>query len=349
VAVATAPNPASGATADHPLLDVRGLVMHFPLTQGIILQRKVGAVRAVDGISFQIRKGETLGLVGESGCGKSTTGRAILQLYRPTAGEVYFEGQDLTKLKGEAMRKMRRKVQMIFQDPYASLNPRMTVGSIIGEPLDIHGLAKGKEKQRRVQELLTVVGLNPYFANRYPHEFSGGQRQRIGIARALAVNPTFIVCDEPISALDVSIQAQIINLLEELQDEFGLTYLFIAHDLSVVRHISDRVAVMYLGKLAELADRRELYDNPLHPYTKALLSAVPIPDPVIERRRERIILTGDVPSPVNPPSGCRFHTRCPLADTICREVEPEFREVTPGHWAACHFAEASAVPAAGST
>jgi len=341
MAVATKPKPQTGTTTDEVLLDVRDLVMHFPLTQGIIFQRKVGAVRAVDGVSFHIKRGETLGLVGESGCGKSTTGRAILQLYKPTAGEVFFEGQDLTKLKGEQMRRMRRKVQMIFQDPYASLNPRMTVGSIIGEPLEIHGLAKGRGKQQRVQELLSVVGLNPYFANRYPHEFSGGQRQRIGIARALAVNPSFIVCDEPISALDVSIQAQIINLLEELQDEFGLTYLFIAHDLSVVRHISDRIAVMYLGKIAELADRLELYRNPLHPYSKALLSAVPIPDPVVERKRERIILTGDVPSPVNPPPGCRFHTRCPLADTICREKEPEFREVVPGHWAACHFAEAS--------
>jgi oligopeptide transport system ATP-binding protein len=339
VAVATKPESTPSATGADVLLDVRKLVMHFPLTQGIIFQRKVGAVRAVDGVSFSIRRGETLGLVGESGCGKSTTGRAILQLYRPTAGEVYFEGQDLVKLKGEAMRRMRRKVQMIFQDPYASLNPRMTVGSIIGEPLEIHGLAKGKEKQQRVQELLTVVGLNPYFANRYPHEFSGGQRQRIGIARALAVSPAFIVCDEPISALDVSIQAQIINLLEELQNEFGLTYLFIAHDLSVVRHISDRVAVMYLGKIVELADRNELYAVPMHPYTKALLSAVPIPDPAVERKRERIILTGDVPSPVNPPPACRFHTRCPLAQQICREVEPEFREVTPGHWSACHFAE----------
>jgi oligopeptide transport system ATP-binding protein len=338
VAVETKPSPTETPTKDEVLVDVRNLVMHFPLTKGIILQRRVGAVRAVDGVSFTIRRGETLGLVGESGCGKSTTGRAILQLYRPTSGEVYFEGVDLTKLKGEQLRRMRRKMQMIFQDPYASLNPRMTVGSIIGEPLEIHGLAKGKEKQERVQELLRVVGLNPYFANRYPHEFSGGQRQRIGIARALAVNPLFIVCDEPISALDVSIQAQIINLLEELQDEFGLTYLFIAHDLSVVRHISDRVAVMYLGKIVELADRTELYTNPLHPYTKALLSAVPIPDPVIERKRERIILTGDVPSPVNPPPACRFHTRCPLADTICRQVEPEWREVRPGHWVACHFA-----------
>jgi oligopeptide transport system ATP-binding protein len=312
--------------------------MHFPLTHGILFQRKVGAVRAVDGVSFDIHRGETLGLVGESGCGKSTTGRALLQLHKPTSGSVRFEGQDLVTLGAEEMRRMRRHVQMIFQDPYASLNPRMTVGSIVGEPLAIHRLASGKEKQDRIEQLLTVVGLNPYFANRYPHEFSGGQRQRIGIARALAVNPAFIVCDEPISALDVSIQAQIINLLEELQTEFGLTYLFIAHDLSVVRHISNRVAVMYLGKIVELADRTELYVAPKHPYTKALLSAVPIPDPVIERKRERIILTGDVPSPVNPPSGCRFHTRCPLADTICREKDPEWREVTPGHWAACHFA-----------
>jgi oligopeptide transport system ATP-binding protein len=341
MAVAPTP-PGTGQTTDGApggaLLQVQDLVMHFPLTQGIIFQRKVGAVRAVDGLSFSIRKGETMGLVGESGCGKSTTGRAILQLHRPTSGTVQFQGVELTRLKGEPLRKMRRQMQMIFQDPYASLNPRMTVGSIIGEPLDIHNLARGKEKQQRVEELLRVVGLNPYFANRYPHEFSGGQRQRIGIARALAVNPSFIVCDEPISALDVSIQAQIINLLEELQDEFGLTYLFIAHDLSVVRHISDRIAVMYLGKIVEVADRLELYENPLHPYTKALLSAVPIPDPTIERKRERIILTGDVPSPVAPPPGCRFHTRCPLADTICREQEPEFREVTPGHWAACHFA-----------
>jgi oligopeptide transport system ATP-binding protein len=319
------------------LLDVKALKMHFPLTQGIIFQRQVGAVRAVDGIDFFVEKGETLGLVGESGCGKSTTGRAILQLYKPTAGEVMFDGIELTTLGGEKMRKMRRRMQMIFQDPYASLNPRMTVGNIIGEPLEVHNLARGKEKTERVQELLRVVGLNPYFTNRYPHEFSGGQRQRIGIARALAVEPEFIVCDEPISALDVSIQAQVINLLEELQDRFKLTYLFIAHDLSVVRHISDRVAVMYLGKIVELADRVDLYERPLHPYSQALLSAVPIPDPAVESKRKRIILTGDVPSPVNPPSGCRFHTRCWKAQQICSEVDPEFIEHEARHWAACHF------------
>jgi oligopeptide transport system ATP-binding protein len=338
VAIAPAPSGRDAATTAEPLLEVRDLVMHFPVTKGIIFQRRVGNVHAVDGLSFTIQRGETLGLVGESGCGKSTAGRAILQLYRPTAGSVRFEGIELTCLGREQLRRTRRKMQLIFQDPYASLNPRMTVGSIIGEPLDIHGLARGREKQQRVEELLRVVGLNPYFAGRYPHEFSGGQRQRIGIARALAVNPSFIICDEPVSALDVSIQAQIINLLEELQDEFGLTYLFIAHDLAVVRHISDRVAVMYLGQLVELASRQELYEHPLHPYTKALLSAVPIPDPAIERKRERIILRGDVPSPVNPPAGCRFHTRCPLADTICRQEEPAFREATPGHWVACHFA-----------
>jgi oligopeptide transport system ATP-binding protein len=319
------------------LLEVKALKMHFPLTQGIIFQRQVGAVRAVDGIDFFVEKGETLGLVGESGCGKSTTGRAILQLYKPTAGEVNFDGNDLTTLGGEQMRRMRRRMQMIFQDPYASLNPRMTVGNIIGEPLEVHSLAKGREKTERVQELLKVVGLNPYFTNRYPHEFSGGQRQRIGIARALAVEPEFIVADEPISALDVSIQAQVINLLEELQDRFKLTYLFIAHDLSVVRHISDRVAVMYLGKIVELADRVDVYERPLHPYSQALLSAVPIPDPAIESKRKRIILTGDVPSPVNPPSGCRFHTRCWKAQQICSEVDPEFIEHEPRHWAACHF------------
>mgnify|MGYP005856931985 CR=1 FL=1 len=318
------------------LLEVRGLRMWFPITQGMILQRKVGDIRAVDGLDFFIRRGETLGLVGESGCGKSTTGRAILQLYRPTAGQVLFEGVDLTRQRGEALRRTRRRMQMIFQDPYASLNPRMTVGNIIGEPLEVHNIGRPEERRQRVQELLEVVGLNPYFVNRYPHEFSGGQRQRIGVARALAVNPDFIVCDEPISALDVSIQAQIINLLEELQEKFGLTYLFIAHDLSVVRHISDRVAVMYLGKIVELTTRDELYSNPLHPYTKALLSAVPIPDPVVEERRQRIILEGDVPSPANPPSGCRFRTRCKLRMDICTEVEPDWRDTTKDHWVACH-------------
>ena len=317
------------------LVKVEGLKMYFPITQGIVIQRHIGDIKAVDGVDFFIRRGETLGLVGESGCGKSTTGRAVLQLYRPTAGSVYFEGQDLTKIKGEKLRQMRRKMQMIFQDPYASLNPRMTVGNIIGEPLEVHNILRGKALKERVQELLQVVGLNPYFINRYPHEFSGGQRQRIGIARALAVQPSFIVCDEPISALDVSIQAQIINLLEELQEQFGLTYLFIAHDLSVVRHISDRVAVMYLGKLMEMTTSLELYKNPLHPYTKALLSAVPIPDPVVEEKRKRIILEGDVPSPANPPKGCNFVTRCPMRMDICKEQEPEFRDVGGEHFVAC--------------
>jgi oligopeptide transport system ATP-binding protein len=327
----------NGATKDgQVLVEVKDLRMYFPVTAGLIFQKKVADVKAVDGITFHIRQGETLGLVGESGCGKSTTGRAILQLYRPTAGTVTFGNQDLTKIKGGDLRRFRRRMQMIFQDPYASLNPRMSVGSIIAEPLAIHNLAKGKARKDRVQELLTVVGLNPYYANRYPHEFSGGQRQRIGIARALAVEPDFIVCDEPVSALDVSIQAQIINLLEDLQERFGLTYLFIAHDLSVVRHISDRVAVMYLGKIAEMADRNELYENPLHPYTKALLSAVPVPDPAVESKRERIILTGDVPSPLRPPPGCVFHTRCPIAIDECRERLPEWREVQPDHWVACH-------------
>lgn len=319
------------------LVEVRDLKKHFPITRGIVIQRQVGAIKAVDGISFDVFKGETLGLVGESGCGKSTTARTILQLYRPTGGEVLFEGADLVKLKGEELRRMRRRMQMIFQDPYASLNPRMTVGNIVGEPLEVHGIAKGKERRERVQELLRLVGLNPYFVNRYPHEFSGGQRQRIGVARALALNPSFICCDEPISALDVSIQAQVVNLLEDLQAEFNLTYLFIAHDLSMVRHISTRVAVMYLGILVELTDRDSLYNDPQHPYTKALLSAVPIPDPVVEEKRQRIILEGDVPSPANPPEGCNFNTRCPVAIDRCFEEEPEFREVAPGHWCACHL------------
>ncbi len=317
------------------LLNVENLKMWFPITQGIVIQRHIGDIKAVDGISFFIRRGETLGLVGESGCGKSTTGRAILQLYRPTAGDVYFEGENLCKSKGEKLRRMRRKMQMIFQDPYASLNPRMTVGNIIGEPLEVHNILKGKALKERVQELLQVVGLNPYFINRYPHEFSGGQRQRIGVARALAVNPSFIICDEPISALDVSIQAQIINLLEELQAQFNLTYLFIAHDLSVVRHISDRVAVMYLGKIVELTDRYTLYNDPKHPYTQALLSAVPIPDPFVEEKRRRIILEGDVPSPANPPKGCNFNTRCPVVMDICKESEPEFKDIGGEHWVAC--------------
>lgn len=333
----TGTNAARDAQGNEVLLDVKNLVMHFPLTQGIIFQRRVGAVQAVDDVTFQVRKGETLGLVGESGCGKSTTGRAILQLYKPTSGSVNFDGQELTKLDGGDMRKMRRHLQMIFQDPYASLNPRMTVGSIISEPMQIHNLVPREQRTRRVQELLETVGLNPYFANRYPHEFSGGQRQRIGVARALAASPDFIVADEPVSALDVSIQAQIVNLLEDLQEQFNLTYLFIAHDLSVVRHISDRIAVMYLGKLVELADRDALYADPLHPYTKALLSAVPIPDPVVEKRRERIILTGDVPSPINPPSGCHFHTRCPYMMPVCKEIDPHFVDQGGGHFVACHL------------
>jgi len=318
------------------LLEVRRLEMHFPVTAGFIFQKTIAVNKAVDGVTFHIKRGETLGLVGESGCGKSTTGRAILQLYRPTAGEVVFGGTDLTHLQGNSLRLFRRKMQMIFQDPYASLNPRMSIRDIIGEPLVIHNLGKSKERHERVTELMKIVGLNPYYASRFPHEFSGGQRQRIGVARALAVEPDFIVCDEPVSALDVSIQAQIINLLEELQEQFNLTYLFIAHDLAVVRHISDRVAVMYLGKLMELADRLEIYENPLHPYTKALLSAVPIPDPLLERKRERIILTGDVPSSLRPPKGCVFHTRCPIAIDECRLVVPEWREVSAGHWVACH-------------
>ena len=319
------------------LVKVENLTKHFPITRGIIFQREVGAVQAVDNVSFDIREGETLGLVGESGCGKSTTGRTILQLHRATSGKVFYGDVDLTETNEDKMRGYRRDLQIIFQDPYASLNPRMTVGSIIAEPLEVHGIGTKKERRERVKELLALVGLNPYFINRYPHEFSGGQRQRIGVARALALNPKFIVCDEPIAALDVSIQAQVVNLLEELQEQFGLTYLFIAHDLSMVRHIADRTAVMYLGKIVELADRDALYGKPLHPYAQALLSAVPIPNPAKERVRKRIILEGDVPSPSNPPSGCRFHPRCPIAEDICKEKEPEWREALDDHWVACHL------------
>ena len=321
------------------LVQVRDLKKHFPISSGIILQRQVGAVKAVDGVSFNIYRGETLGMVGESGCGKSTTGRTVLQLYKPTEGSVVFEGQELTTMGSQDLRKMRRRMQMIFQDPFASLNPRMSVGSIVSEPLRIHKTITGKaEMQEYVEALLERVGLNPYYVNRYPHEFSGGQRQRIGIARALALRPSFIVADEPISALDVSIQAQVVNLLEELQDEFNLTYLFIAHDLSMVRHISDRVAVMYLGKIVEMGPTEEVYENPLHPYTQALLSAVPVPDPMVEATRQRIILRGDVPSPARPPIGCNFNTRCPVAiEGICfQEPDPPLIEITPGHFAACH-------------
>jgi oligopeptide transport system ATP-binding protein len=319
-----------------PLVRVENLTKHFPITRGLVFQKQVGTVRAVDGIDLEIMEGETLGLVGESGCGKSTTGRSILQLHKPTSGKVFYEDLELTNMNSDQLRKARRNFQMIFQDPYASLNPRLTVESIIAEPLEVHGMGNRKERHERVKELMTLVGLNPSLNNRYPHEFSGGQRQRIGIARALALQPKFIVCDEPISALDVSIQAQVVNLLEDLQKRFGLTYLFIAHDLSMVRHIATRTAVMYLGKIVELAERQELYNNPLHPYTQALLSAVPIPDPSKEKKRQRIILTGDVPSPANPPSGCRFHPRCPLAIAVCKEIDPEWRQIVPGHWVACH-------------
>jgi oligopeptide transport system ATP-binding protein len=319
------------------LLEVKDLKMHFPVFEEGILKRQVGSIKAVDGISFTVYKGETLGLVGESGCGKSTTARTILQLYKPTGGQAFFRGINLFELKHEDLRKIRSQMPMIFQDPYSSLDPRMTVGNIIAEPMVVNNIAKGSQQTARVQELLGLVGLNPSFTSRYPHEFSGGQRQRIGIARALASNPEFIICDEPISALDVSIQAQVVNLLEKLQNELGLTYIFIAHDMSMVRHISSRVAVMYLGKIVELADRESLYNNPQHPYTKSLLSAVPIPNPKIERKRQRIILEGDIPSPENPPKGCRFHTRCPVAIERCKVEDPEFREIAPGHFAACHL------------
>ena len=320
-----------------PLIRVEGLKKHFPVTRGLILEKQVGLIRAVDGISFEISHGETLGMVGESGCGKTTAGRTILALYPATAGKVIIDEQNVINIKGSELLTIRRKAQMIFQDPYASLNPRMTVNAIIGEPLRVHRLiTNSRERDERVKELMHLVGLSPRLINRFPHEFSGGQRQRIGVARALASQPMFIVCDEPISALDVSIQAQVVNLLEDLQDRFGLTYLFIAHDLSMVRHICDRVAVMYLGVIVELAHRDELYENPLHPYTQALLSAVPIPDPKKDRARQRTILKGDVPSPLNPPSGCRFHPRCPIAMEICSTVEPEWREVSPQHWVACH-------------
>jgi oligopeptide transport system ATP-binding protein len=326
-------------TEDNVILRVDHLVKYFPIKRGIIIQKQIGAVHAVDDVSFEVKRGETLGLVGESGCGKSTTGRTILQLYRPTSGSVIYDGVDLVKLKGEDLRHMRRKMQMIFQDPYASLNPRMTVGEIVGEPLIIHKIASQKEVEEHVNNLLELVGLNPSFAARYPHEFSGGQRQRIGVARALALQPALIICDEPISALDVSIQAQVVNLLEDLQKQFNLTYVFIAHDLSMVRHISKRVAVMYLGVLVEMTSRDNLYANPMHPYTQALLSAVPIPDPVADEKRQRTILVGDVPTPVNPPSGCRFRTRCPIAVPMCAESRPEFRELRPDHFVACFLAK----------
>lgn len=332
--------------ASKTLLDVRDLKMHFPLTQGIIMQRVIGYVRAVDGISFTIERGQTLGLVGESGSGKTTIGRTLIRLYKPTAGQILFDNEDLALAKGEDLRQIRKRVQMVFQDPFASLNPRYTVGSLISEPMQIFKTGSNKDIQDRTIELMRVVGLRAEYADRYPHEFSGGQRQRIAIARALSINPEFVIADEPVSALDVSVRAQVLNLMQRLQQQFNLTYLFVSHDLSVVRHVADRVAVMYLGKIVELSDRDELYLTPKHPYTKALLSAVPIPDPKIEKKRQRIILTGDLPSPINIPSGCRFHTRCPMAQSICREVEPAF-EAKEGHehYAACHFSDKVTPPA----
>jgi oligopeptide transport system ATP-binding protein len=330
----------SAVAESKPLVDIRNLKMYFPLTRGIVFQRLVGYVRAVDGVSFTIQRGQTLGLVGESGSGKTTIGRTIIRLYRPTDGHVYFENYDLARLPREQLRQVRNRIQMIFQDPFASLNPRYTIGSLIAEPMHIYNVASKKEIRDRTVELLRVVGLRPEYIDRYPHEFSGGQRQRIAVARALSINPDFVIADEPVSALDVSIRAQVLNLLQRLQQQFHLTYLFVSHDLSVVRHVADRIAVMYLGKIVELADRDELYNAPKHPYTKALLSAVPIPDPKIEKRRKRIILSGDLPSPIRIPSGCRFHTRCPMAQSICREIEPAFaRKEGHDHYAACHFSD----------
>ena len=327
---------AAGGQAARPLLQVRNLKKYFPITEGVFFSKTVAEVKAVDGVSFDIRRGETLGLVGESGCGKTTTGRCILQLERPSAGEILFDGTDLATLGPKELQPLRRRMQVIFQDPYSSLNPRMTVGEIIAEPMYVHGIEpQRKAREERVHHLLSICGLSPRFAGRYPHEMSGGQRQRVGIARALSLNPEFIVCDEAVSALDVSIQAQVINLLEDLRDQFDLTYLFIAHDLSVVRHICHRVAVMYLGKVVELAESDELFDHPLHPYTRALLSAVPVPDPEVEMRRQHQVVQGEVPSPINPPSGCVFHPRCPLAVETCAHLVPALREIRPGHWVAC--------------
>ncbi len=326
--------------ASKTLVDIRDLKMYFPLTRGIVLQRVVGYVRAVDGVTFSIERGQTMGLVGESGSGKTTIGRTIVRLYKPTSGQILFENRDLATLEGESMRQIRQRVQMIFQDPFASLNPRFTIGSLIAEPMHIYHVGSNSEIRERTEELLRVVGLRSEYIDRYPHEFSGGQRQRIAVARALSINPEFVIADEPVSALDVSVRAQVLNLLQRLQEQFNLTYLFVSHDLSVVRHVADRIAVMYLGKIVELSDRDELYAAPKHPYTKALLSAIPIPDPKIEKRRHRIILSGDLPSPIRIPTGCRFHTRCPMAQDICREVEPPF-EAKEGreHYAACHFSE----------
>ncbi|KPC66783.1 ABC transporter ATP-binding protein [Streptomyces chattanoogensis] len=341
------PQPGQAALGE-PILEIRDLVKHYPLTQGVLFKKQVGAVKAVDGVSFDLRKGETLGIVGESGCGKSTLAKMLVGLERPTSGQIRYQGQDIATLSGRAMKSVRRNIQMVFQDPYTSLNPRMTVGDIVGEPYEIHPeVAPKGDRRKRVQELLDVVGLNPEYINRYPHQFSGGQRQRIGIARGLALRPEIIVADEPVSALDVSVQAQVVNLLEGLQDEFDLSYVFIAHDLSVVRHISDRVAVMYLGRLAEIGTDEQIYDHPTHPYTQALLSAVPVPDPEAREHRERILLAGDVPSPADPPSGCRFRTRCWKAQPLCAEVVPplevpaEFQDTeSPArHASACHFAE----------